>query len=219
MLLLHTYVRNGFGDVIRQTNPDTRGPVTQIKDARNDIANMTYDNVGGMLMREFAAVTAENVRFAYDSVTAPNKGKGRLTQLTDQAGNSNFSYDARVNLFSENAHVGINRVCCALHLRRGRSSAHHHLSSGAHCGVCAQSAGSDHECHLKSQRDGNALDTGLKCGLAADGRRDGVRLGQSWHSHANTGFARYGRIERSGFAAIAHQWERAHSVQKLLSRQ
>lgn len=113
--LVTSYVRNGFGDVIRQTNPDTgitdytydaRGLVTQIKDARLVIANMTYDNVGRILTRAFPAATAENVTFAYDNVTAPNKGKGRLTQLTDQAGNSKFVYDVRGNLLSETRTIG-----------------------------------------------------------------------------------------------------------------
>jgi YD repeat-containing protein len=94
--LTTTYVRNGFGDVIRQSNPDSgitdytydaRGLVSQIKDARLVIANMTYDNAGSMLTRVFPAATAENVTFAYDSVLTGNKGKGRLTQVTDPAGN------------------------------------------------------------------------------------------------------------------------------------
>jgi RHS repeat-associated protein len=113
--LITTYVRNGFGEVIRQSNPDTgitdytydaRGLVTQIKDARLVIANMTYDNAGRILTRAFPAAAAEIVTFAYDSVLAGNVGKGRLTQVTDPAGNSKFVYDARGNLLSETRTIG-----------------------------------------------------------------------------------------------------------------
>ena len=113
--LITTYVRNGFGDVIRETNPDTgvtdyvydaRGLVTQIKDARLVVANMTYDNAGRILTRSFPADAAETVTFSYDSVLTGNFGKGRLTQLSDPAGNSKFVYDARGNLLSETRAIG-----------------------------------------------------------------------------------------------------------------
>jgi RHS repeat-associated protein len=113
--LITTYVRNGFGEVIRQSNPDTgitdytydaRGLVTQIKDARLVIANMTYDNAGRILTRVFPAATTENVTLAYDSVLTGNFGKGRLTQVSDPAGNSKFVYDARGNLLSETRTIG-----------------------------------------------------------------------------------------------------------------
>ena len=106
---------NGFGDVIRETNPDTgvtdyvydaRGLVTQIKDARLVIANMTYDNADRILTRAFPAAAAENVTFSYDSVLTGNFGKGRLTQVTDPARNSKFVYDARGNLLSETRAIG-----------------------------------------------------------------------------------------------------------------
>jgi YD repeat-containing protein len=113
--LTTAYIRNGFGDVIRETNPDTgitdytydaRGLATQIKDARLVIANMAYDNAGRIATRVFPAATTENVTFAYDSILTGNLGKGRLTQLTDPAGNSKFVYDARGNLLSETRTIG-----------------------------------------------------------------------------------------------------------------
>jgi RHS repeat-associated protein len=85
---------------------DSRGLVTQIKDARNVVANMTYDNAGRVLTRVFPASTTENVTFAYDSIASGNKGKGRLTQLTDPAGNSKYVYDMRGNLLSETRTIG-----------------------------------------------------------------------------------------------------------------
>ena len=62
---------------------------------------MTYDNAGRMLTKTFPAATAENVTYTYDNVTAPNKGKGRLTGITDQTGSTALVYDARGNVVTE----------------------------------------------------------------------------------------------------------------------
>ena len=52
------YVRNGFGEVIRETAPDAgtttyvrdlRGLVTQQTDGRGIVTNRTYDNAGRLL--------------------------------------------------------------------------------------------------------------------------------------------------------------------------
>jgi YD repeat-containing protein len=88
-------VRNGFGDVIRQANPDTgvtdytydaRGLVTQVKDSRNVVADMTYDTAGRIVTRAFPAATAENVTFPHDSIASSNMGKGRA--LDERLGRS-----------------------------------------------------------------------------------------------------------------------------------
>ena len=101
--LLTNYVRNGFGEVIRETSPDAgvttyvrdlRGLVTQMTDGRGVVENRTYDNAGRQLTASYPAATAENVTYTYDNVTAPNKGKGRLTKITDQSGSTSFVYNA-----------------------------------------------------------------------------------------------------------------------------
>ena len=101
--LLTIYVRNGFGEVIRETSPDAgvstyvrdlRGLVTQMTDGRGVVENRTYDNAGRQLTASYPAATAENVTYTYDNVTAPNKGKGRLTKITDQSGSTSFVYNA-----------------------------------------------------------------------------------------------------------------------------
>ena len=75
--------------------------MTQKTDGRAVVANMTYDNAGRMLTRTFPAATAENVTYAYDSITGGNKGIGRLTGLTDQSGSTAIVYDARGNVTQE----------------------------------------------------------------------------------------------------------------------
>ncbi|NJM29784.1 MAG: RHS repeat protein [Rhizobiales bacterium] len=105
-----TYVRNGWGEVIRETSPDagtttyTRNPlgdVTQMTDGRAVVTNHTYDNAGRMLTRAFPAATAENVTYTWDSIASGNKGKGRVTSVTDQSGSTAWVYDSRGNVLTE----------------------------------------------------------------------------------------------------------------------
>jgi YD repeat-containing protein len=100
-----TYVRNGFGEVIQAVSPDAgtttytrdaRGLVTSETDGRGVVTNRTYDTAGRLLTESYPAATAENVTYTYDNVTTPatNKGKGRLTGITDQSGSIAYVYDA-----------------------------------------------------------------------------------------------------------------------------
>jgi YD repeat-containing protein len=97
------YVRNGFGEVIQEASPDAgttvftrdaRGLVTSETDGRGVVTNRTYDAAGRMLTETYPAATAENVTYAYDATTSGNRGKGRLTSITDQSGSTAFVYDA-----------------------------------------------------------------------------------------------------------------------------
>ncbi len=105
-----TYVRNGFGEVIREDSPDTGitdyvvnklGLVTQMTDARGVVTNFTYDDAGRVLTKTFPAGSGENVTYTYDSIAGGNYGRGRLTQLSDESGTTDFVYDARGNVLSE----------------------------------------------------------------------------------------------------------------------
>ncbi|MBL8566763.1 MAG: RHS repeat protein [Hyphomicrobiaceae bacterium] len=105
-----TYVRNGFGEIIRQSSPDSgvtdhvrdaRGLVTETTDARGVVTNMTYDAAGRMLTRSYPAATTENVTYAYDSIASGNYGKGRLTAMTHEGGSIAWTYDARGNVTQE----------------------------------------------------------------------------------------------------------------------
>jgi RHS repeat-associated protein len=105
-----TYIRNGFGEVKRQTSPDSgttdfvrdlRGLVTQKTDGRGVITNMTYDNASRMLTKSFPAAATENVTYSYDSVLGGNFGKGRLTSMTHEGGSIGRTYDARGNIIAD----------------------------------------------------------------------------------------------------------------------
>ena len=98
-----SYVLNGFGEVIQEVSPDAgtttftrdaRGLVTSETDGRGVVTNRTYDNAGRMLTESYPADAAENVTYTYDNITAGNKGKGRLTGITDQSGSIAYVYDA-----------------------------------------------------------------------------------------------------------------------------
>jgi YD repeat-containing protein len=92
--LATTCTRNGFGEVKRRINPDI-GTTDYVYDARVVVTSYTYDNAGRVLTKTFPAAVAENVTYAYDSVLAGNKGKGRLTSVTDQSGSMAYVYDVR----------------------------------------------------------------------------------------------------------------------------
>jgi RHS repeat-associated protein len=98
-----SYVRNGFGDIIQQTSPDSGvtvtyynnlGLPTQVIDGRGVVTNLTYDNAGRILTKQFPASTSENVTYAYDSTASGNKGVGRLTNVSDADGSVAWFYDA-----------------------------------------------------------------------------------------------------------------------------
>src|SRR5690606_33999091 len=100
--LVTSYVRNGFGDVIQETSPDTgvtvyvrdaRGLPTSITDARGVETQLTYDLSGRLTAKVYPISTGENVTFTYDAVSGGNKGKSRLTGATDQTGSTAFAYN------------------------------------------------------------------------------------------------------------------------------
>jgi RHS repeat-associated protein len=98
-----TYVRNGFGDIIQRTSPDSGttvyvlnalGKPTQVTDGRGVVTDMTYDNAGRLLTKQYPAATGENITYTWDSVTGGNKGKGRITRIDDASGSIQRVYDA-----------------------------------------------------------------------------------------------------------------------------
>jgi YD repeat-containing protein len=87
-----SYVLNGFGEVIQEVSPDA-GTTTYTRDTRGLV---TSETDGRLLTESYPAATAENVTYTYDNVTtlATNKGRGRLTGITDQSGSIAYVYDA-----------------------------------------------------------------------------------------------------------------------------
>jgi RHS repeat-associated protein len=96
------YVRSGFGDIIRRASPDSGttdavynalGLPTQITDGRGIVTNLTYDNAGRLLTKQYPAATAENVTYTWDSTAGGNKGIGRVTSVSDIDGSVAWVYD------------------------------------------------------------------------------------------------------------------------------
>lgn len=105
-----TRVVDGFGDVIREVSPDrgTRtywydaaGRATKLVDGDGQETVWTYDNAGRRLTANPTGATAENVTYSYDAVAGGNKGRGRLTGVTEQSGTSAFVYDALGQLVTD----------------------------------------------------------------------------------------------------------------------
>lgn len=103
-------MRDGFGDVIQRTSPDTgtdvfwydaNGNVIKRVDARGVETDFTYDAASRVLTKTFPAASAENVAFTYDSTAGGNEGIGRLTSLTDQSGSTAFVFDALGRIASD----------------------------------------------------------------------------------------------------------------------
>ena len=109
-----TYTVNGFGFVTSVASPDggttsytydLAGNVLSRTDARRIVTSYTYDALDRVRTRTYSA-TAENVTLVYDELINGNKGVGRLTSLTDQAGTARFVYDAYGNRVAESRTTG-----------------------------------------------------------------------------------------------------------------
>lgn len=103
-------VNDGFGDVLQETSPDrgvlvyeydARGLRTKRTDARGIVTNYSYDAAGRLTGISFPVATAENVTFTWDSIAGGNKGKGRLTGMTDRSGSTAWKYDGRGHITIE----------------------------------------------------------------------------------------------------------------------
>lgn len=108
--LATSYVRDGFGGIIRQTSPDTgitdfwydaNGRVTKQIDARSVETDFTNDAAGRVTAKTFPAASSENVSFTYDATAGGNDGVGRLTSVADQSGSTAFVYDALGHVASD----------------------------------------------------------------------------------------------------------------------
>jgi RHS repeat-associated protein len=110
--LVTSYVRNGFGEVIRETSPDAgvttytrdlRGLVTQMTDGRGVVSNMSYDNAGRLLTVAYPAAVAENVTYSYDLATS---SRGKLAKIVDQSGSTEFTYNNLGQITTDKRTVG-----------------------------------------------------------------------------------------------------------------
>jgi len=108
--LVTAYLRNGFGEVIQAVSPDSGtvvyqrdpgGRITQKTDGRGVVTNQSFDDAGRITARSFPSASGETVSWSYDDATSGNKGKGRLTGMSDASGTTAWTYDARGNVLSE----------------------------------------------------------------------------------------------------------------------
>lgn len=108
--LVTTYNYNGHGDLLSIISPDTgtttyqydeAGNRTQKTDARGVITNYSYDALNRLTSITYPASPGENVTYSYDDTNNGNYGKGRLTQITDESGQTSFKYDHRNNLIEK----------------------------------------------------------------------------------------------------------------------
>jgi YD repeat-containing protein len=100
--LVTIYQYDGFGSLMTVDSPDTgitifaydvAGNQTQQTDARVVVVNYSYDVLNRLTSITYPASTNENITFTYDSVAGGNKGRGRLTSVTDQSGSTAYVYD------------------------------------------------------------------------------------------------------------------------------
>jgi len=103
--LTTTYVYDGLNNLIQQSNPDTgitvftyddAGNQLSQTDARGVVTNNTYDSLNRLTSVRYPSSPTEDIAYIYDQPTGAF-GVGRLTQLSDQTGATNYVYDHRGN--------------------------------------------------------------------------------------------------------------------------
>lgn len=109
-LLVTGYTVNGFGDVTQIQSPDTgvtarsfdpAGNVITSKDARNLTTSYTYDALNRLTNAAYADGTS--AVYQYDKGT---NGKGRLTEVTDVSGTTQFKYDKHGRVTKKTQNTG-----------------------------------------------------------------------------------------------------------------
>ncbi len=108
------YGVDGLGNLSSLTSPDTgntgntydaQGNLKTSKDARGFITTFTYDALNRPTKIAYSNGTATS--FEYDGGTSGTANvKGRLTKISDESGNTLFTYDTLGHLLSKKATIG-----------------------------------------------------------------------------------------------------------------
>lgn len=97
-----TYQYDFAGNLLQLASPDTgisqfgydeAGNRISKVDARGITANYSYDALNRLTAISYPGDSSENVTFNYDSTADGNKGVGRLTGYSNEAGSSSLQYD------------------------------------------------------------------------------------------------------------------------------
>jgi RHS repeat-associated protein len=112
--LTTTYSVGGLGNVKAQTSPDTgsssfthdaKGNVLTSTDARGKTTTFTYDALDRV--KTISYPTGVATVFEYDGGTSPTPAAaGELTKITDESGNTSFSYDALGRMTGKTVVIG-----------------------------------------------------------------------------------------------------------------
>ncbi|WP_288131604.1 RHS repeat-associated core domain-containing protein [Microbulbifer sp.] len=97
-----SYEYDFAGNLTKLTSPDTgvtdleydeAGNLKVRTDARGIVANYSYDALNRLTAISYPGNSSENALFTYDSTTNSNKGVGRLTGYSNDAGSTALTYD------------------------------------------------------------------------------------------------------------------------------
>jgi YD repeat-containing protein len=78
----------------------------QVTDARGIVTNLSYDNAGRLLAKQYPAAPAENVIYTWDATGGGNKGKGRVTRIQDAGGAVEWTYNSLGQMVQEKKTTG-----------------------------------------------------------------------------------------------------------------
>ncbi|MFL6621742.1 MAG: DUF6531 domain-containing protein, partial [Sulfurifustis sp.] len=104
------YVYDDLGNLLQEISPDrgttsytydSAGNVLSKTDARGIVVNYTYDALNRVTRVTYPASSSENIAYTYDSGTNCTAGIGRLCQVVDASGTTQYGYDAYGNVTRE----------------------------------------------------------------------------------------------------------------------
>ena len=113
--LTTTYHYNGFGEKITQISPDTgtttytynkAGNIVQQTDAEQRKTTYRYDALNRITAIEYANAANDNIYYQYDKAAGSHYAIGRLVQVNDASGHTQYSYNAYGQLTMASYQVG-----------------------------------------------------------------------------------------------------------------